>query len=52
MDLQSLLYKTGDSNVVRPQDQVSLIGNIAANSVSRRLAYDYMEENWDDFYER
>lgn len=46
-----LLYKTSDPNFIRQQDRISYIGTIASNPVSRRLAYDYMEEKWDEFIE-
>ena len=50
--MKSLLYKTSDPTFIREQDRISYIGTIAANSVSRRLAYDYMEEMWDYFIEK
>ena len=41
-----------DTNFIRPQDTVSIISSIAANSVGRRMAYDFMEEKWDEFVSR
>jgi hypothetical protein len=46
------LYKTSDTSVVRNQDETSLIASIAGNSIGSRLAYDYVEENWDSLYEK
>ena len=47
-----LLYKTADTTIVRSQDEISLIQTIASNPVGTRLAFDYLEENWDTFVKR
>jgi len=46
------LYKTSDTSVVRNQDETSLIRTIAGNSIGSKLAYDYLEENWDSLYDK
>jgi aminopeptidase N len=50
--LKFLLSKTSDATVVRTQDETSLIASIASNSVGTKLAYDYLEENWDMLIEK
>jgi hypothetical protein len=47
-----LLYKSSDSNVVRQQDETTIIASIANNPVGTKLAYDYLEENWDTFIKK
>jgi len=54
-----LLYKTADTTIVRSQDEISLIQSAmriirmrASNPVGTRLAFDYLEENWDTFVKR
>ncbi len=48
----SLLKKTSDQNVIRNQDETNMIANIAQNKIGKRLAWDYIVENWDDLYKR
>ncbi len=46
---QSLLYTSTDRTVVRVQDEVSVISDVASNVEGRRLAFDFIDQNWDYF---
>lgn len=49
----SLLIKTLDTSFVRAQDMSYVVSLIAAsNSLGRQMAYNFMEENWDEFVSR
>ncbi|CAF0998437.1 unnamed protein product, partial [Brachionus calyciflorus] len=49
--IKLLISKVSDPNVIRNQDKLSLMGSIASNSISRKLVYDYLEENWNQLLE-
>lgn len=41
-----------DSDLVKPQDQITLINFVSYNSIGRSLILDYIIENWDQLLER
>lgn len=44
---ESYLNKALDEDIVKKQDQIYIIGDIASNAYGRRLAFDFMDEKWD-----
>ncbi|CAF0920546.1 unnamed protein product [Brachionus calyciflorus] len=50
--LSFLLKKSRDLNVIRLQDSTSIISYVASNSFGKRLAFDYLVENWNELVER
>lgn len=47
-----MLKASANTNIIRKQDETSVIAYVALNSAGRRLAYDYLEENWQGLVER
>ena len=47
--LLSLLYLSTDRSLVRAQDEVTVISDVASNVLGRSLAFDFIDENWDGF---
>ncbi len=50
--LRLILRLSEDEVVVNNQDRLWFIGAVSRNSVATQLAYDYVEEKWDELYER
>jgi hypothetical protein len=48
--LKYLIVKSADDSIIKSQDETTIVSLIAANSVGRKLAFDYFLENWDRFY--
>lgn len=41
-----------NTNIIRSQDETSVIAYVALNPFGRKLAFDYLEDNWDQLFER
>lgn len=51
--MSSLLSKSSDETVVKKQDETTkYVADIASNPVGRRLAFDYLDSQWDYFLAR
>jgi len=50
--LRLILRLSEDDVMVNNQDRLWFIGAVSRNSVATQLAYDYVEEKWDELYER
>lgn len=50
--MRSLLEKSADPNVIRRQDEGTVIFYISLNVNSRDLLLNYMEENWQMFLDK
>ncbi len=45
--LKSLLAKSSDEQIIKKQDELAIVGDIANNQIGRRLVFDYLDENWN-----
>lgn len=45
------MEQSKNNSFIRSQDETWFISAIADNTASKRIAYDYVEENWDMLYE-
>lgn len=50
--LSSLLKMSLNEDFVRPQDIIYVFGPVAANPIGRKLAWAFVKENWQTFYDR
>ena len=41
-----------DENIVRKQDETTIVGDVATNPVGRKLAFDHLDQNWDYYFDR
>lgn len=41
-----------DKSVVRQQDMTSIIIDVANNPIGKRLAFDFIDEKWDDLLQK
>ena len=48
----SLLYLSTDRSLIRAQDEVSVISDVASNVAGRNIAFDFINENWDELLEK
>ena len=46
-----LLKLTADEKIVRKQDRSSFIISVAENGYAKTLAFDYLDENWNELLE-
>ncbi|CAF0815629.1 unnamed protein product [Brachionus calyciflorus] len=46
--LKYILSLSYDESVVRRQDMTALIADVASNFIGRRLAFDFIDQKWDD----
>lgn len=51
-NILSLLSKSADQNVVRNEDETTIIADVADNIYGRRLAFDYVDNNWDQLFKK
>lgn len=47
-----MLKLSQNEDMVKKQDEIVILINVATNPAGTRLVYDYMEENWDSIYQR
>lgn len=47
-----MLKLSENEDMVKKQDEIVILINVATNPAGTRLVYDYMEENWDSIYQR
>lgn len=47
-----MLKASADNNIIRKQDETSVISYVSSNPSGRKLAYNYMEANWKGLTER
>ena len=47
-----ILNESSDSSIVSKQDEITIIRDVARNQNGRTLAFDYLDQNWDRFYDR
>lgn len=52
MNLLSILSLSFDESVVRRQDMTSIIIDVANNPIGKRLAFDFIDEKWDDLLQK
>ena len=48
----SILEKSSDPTVIRSQDEATIINDVAFNANGRKLAFDYLENNWDTLFKK
>ena len=49
---KSLLDKCLSGSLIRVQDQTQILEDIASNALTRKLAFDYLESNWNQLNEK
>lgn len=47
-----MLKLSQDEEMVKKQDEIVILINVATNPAGTRLVYDYLEENWDAIFNR
>jgi hypothetical protein len=46
------MSQVSDEAIVKKQDQASLVERIGMNFYGRRLAFDYLDKNWDELLDK
>ena len=47
-----MLKMSSNQEMVKKQDELVILINVASNPAGTELAYDYLEKNWDSICER
>ncbi len=45
--ISSLLKQSSNESIVKRQDELTVVSDIAANYIGQRLVFDYLDKNWD-----
>ena len=47
-----MLKNSMDENIIRKQDETTIVADVASNPIGRTLAYDYLDQYWDYYLDR
>ena len=47
-----MLEKSSDPIVIRSQDQATIINDVAFNPNGQKVAFEYIEDKWEELYEK